>query len=156
MAPVSCQFILFPQGSPSRELTWECDDCFPKPAHKKELYPTSHSVSEPESRWRSSWTSFSFHNNFKQRRREVKRCVYKVQEPSAFVPLWNTYPNIHKRVRVQGQGGKGHSQNVPSPSLGFQIHPQQVLEARVVAECVEFGPDIRPLRTRCARRRPPQ
>jgi hypothetical protein len=35
------------------------------------------------------------------------------------------------------------------------IRPQQVSEARVVAERVEFGPDIRPLRTRCARRRPP-
>ncbi len=56
---------------------------------------------------------------------------------SAFVPLWNTYLNLYENIRGQGEARKIPSRNASLAGLGLKIHPpQQVLEARVVAEGV--------------------
>jgi len=58
---------------------------------------------------------------------------------SPFVPLRNTYLNIHESTRGEGEARKIPLLNASLAGLGLKVHPpQQVLEARVVAEGVEL------------------
>jgi hypothetical protein len=55
--------------------------------------------------------------------------------PSAFVPLRNTYLNIHESIRGQGEARKIPLLNASLAGPGLKVHPPpQVLEARVKTE----------------------